>query len=111
MLKAVAKDPYVVGSDFQGEEINDIEDLKPAIKQIVQEIAYYDKGFTVRIHAGENDSLKDNVGKSIKCVEESLRPNQEMPRIRIGHGLYSKEPNTKEGKELIEKMKKTNTIV
>ena len=109
VLKAVAKDPY--GSDFQGEEINDIEDLKPAIKQIVQEIAYYDKGFTVRIHAGENDSLKDNVGKSIKCVEESLRPNQEMPRIRIGHGLYSKEPNTKEGKELIEKMKKTNTIV
>ena len=111
VLKAVAKDPYVVGSDFQGEEINDIEDLKPAIKQIVQEIAYYDKGFTVRIHAGENDSLKDNVGKSIKCVEESLRPNQEMPRIRIGHGLYSKEPNTKEGKELIEKMKETNTIV
>ena len=111
VLKAIAKDPYVVGSDFIGEEINDIEDLKPAIMQIVQDIAYYDEGFTVRIHAGENDSLKDNVEKSIKCVEESLRPGQKMPRIRIGHGLYSKDPNTKEGKELIEKMKKTNTIV
>mgnify|MGYP004627399953 FL=1 len=111
VLKAVSKDPYVVGSDFIGEEINDIEDLKPAIKQIVQDIAYYDKGFTVRIHAGENDSLKDNVEKSIKCVEESLRPGQEMPRIRIGHGLYSKDPNTKEGKALIEKMKQTNTII
>jgi len=111
VLKAVSKDPYVVGSDFIGEEINDIEDLKPAIKQIVQDIAYYDKGFTVRIHAGENDSLKDNVEKSIKCVEESLRPEQEMPRIRIGHGLYSKDPNTEEGKALIEKMKQTNTII
>lgn len=111
VLKAVAKDPYVVGSDFIGEEINDIEDLKPAIKQIVQDIAYYDKGFTVRIHAGENDSLKDNVEKSIKCVEESLRPGQEMPRIRIGHGLYSKDPNTEEGKALIDKMKQTNTII
>ena len=111
VLKAVAKDPYVVGSDFIGEEINDIEDLKPAIKQIVQDIAYYDKGFTVRIHAGENDSLKDNVEKSIKCVEQSLRPEQEMPRIRIGHGLYSKHPNTEEGKALMDKMKQTNTII
>ena len=111
VLKAVAKDPYVVGSDFIGEEINDIEDLKPAIKQIVQDIAYYDKGFTVRIHAGENDSLKDNVEKSIKCVEQSLRPEQEMPRIRIGHGLYSKDPNTEEGKALMDKMKQTNTII
>lgn len=111
VLKAVSKDPYVVGSDFIGEEINDIEDLKPAIKQIVQDIAYYDKGFTVRIHAGENDSLKDNVEKSIKCVEQSLRPEQEMPRIRIGHGLYSKDPNTEEGKALMDKMKQTNTII
>ena len=111
VLKAVAKDPYVVGSDFIGEEINDIEDLKPAIKQIVQDIAYYDKGFTVRIHAGENDSLKDNVEKSIKCVEQSLRPEQGMPRIRIGHGLYSKDPNTEEGKALMDKMKQTNTII
>ena len=111
VLKAVAKDPYVVGSDFIGEEINVIEDLKPAIKQIVQDIAYYDKGFTVRIHAGENDSLKDNVEKSIKCVEQSLRPEQEMPRIRIGHGLYSKDPNTEEGKALMDKMKQTNTII
>ena len=32
VLKAVAKDPYVVGSDFIGEEINDIEDLKSSNK-------------------------------------------------------------------------------
>lgn len=111
VLKAVAQSPYVVGSDFIGEEINDIEDLKPAIKAIVQEIAAKDESFTIRIHAGENDSLKDNVGKSIKCVEESLKPGQKMPRIRIGHGLYSQNPDTEAGKKLMQKMKETNTIV
>ena len=29
VLRAVAKDPYVAGSDFVGEEINDIEELQP----------------------------------------------------------------------------------
>ena len=33
-LKVVCKDPYVVGSDFVGEEINDIEELKMVIKEI-----------------------------------------------------------------------------
>ena len=111
VLKAIAKDPYVVGSDIIGEEINDIEDLKPAIKEIVQEIASKDEGFTIRIHAGENDSLKDNVGKSIKCVEESLKPDQKMPRVRIGHGLYTYDPDTKEGQKLLKKIKETNTII
>ena len=31
-IKAVAKSPYVVGSDFIGEEINDITELKPVIQ-------------------------------------------------------------------------------
>ena len=111
ILKAVSKSPYVVGSDFIGEEINDISELKPAIKEIVQYVCNEDNGYTVRIHAGENDSLRDNVRKSIECVKQSLKPGQKMPRVRIGHGLYSKDPNTKEGKALIEKMKQTNTII
>ncbi len=111
VLKAIAKDPYVVGSDFIGEEVNDIEDLKPAIKEIVQEIAAQDKGFTIRIHAGENDSLKDNVRKSIQCVEDCLKQNQEIPRIRIGHGLYSENPDTEDGKKLIEEIKKTKAVI
>ena len=36
VLRAVGKSPYVVGSDFIGEEINDISDLQPAIKEIVK---------------------------------------------------------------------------
>ena len=57
VLKDVAKSPYVVGSDFIGEEINDITELKPAINELVQFTAEYDEGFTIRIHAGENDCL------------------------------------------------------
>ena len=48
VLKAVAKSPYVVGSDFIGEEINDISELKPVIEEIVQYVVNEDDGFTIR---------------------------------------------------------------
>ena len=38
------------------------------IQEIVKYVGEEDKDFTIRIHAGENDSLKDNVSNSIKCV-------------------------------------------
>lgn len=110
VLKAVAKSPYVVGSDFIGEETNDITELKPVIKELV-EYAKEDTDFTIRIHAGENDSLKDNVAKSIECVKEALSKNQEMPRVRIGHGLYTANLKTKEGKELIKNIKDSNAVL
>lgn len=73
-LKVVCKDPYVVGSDFVGEEINDIAELKAVIKEIVTKIASEDRNWTIRVHAGENDSLKNNMAKAIQLVEESLLP-------------------------------------
>ena len=111
VLKAVAKSPYVVGSDFIGEEINDIADLQPAIDEIVKYIKEEDPDFTVRIHAGENDSLRDNVRKSILCIKEALAPGQQMPRCRIGHGLYSENLSTESGIELMEMMKENNVII
>ena len=111
VLKAVAKSPYVVGSDFIGEEINDISDLKPVINELVQYAVTEDEGFTVRIHAGENDCLRDNVAKSIECIKEALKPGQKMPRFRLGHGLYTADLNTKEGKALMKEMVKTNAIL
>ena len=111
VLKAVARSPYVVGSDFIGEEINDIADLQPAIKEIVKYVGEEDKDFTIRIHAGENDSLRDNVRKSILCVKEALAEGQEMPRCRIGHGLYSEDLNSEAGKELLELMRETGVVV
>ena len=111
VLKAVARSPYVVGSDFIGEEINDIADLQPAIKEIVKYVGEEDKDFTIRIHAGENDSLRDNVRKSILCVKEALLEGQEMPRCRIGHGLYSEDLNSEAGKELLELMRETGVVI
>ncbi len=103
VLKAVAIDPYVAGSDFVGEEINDILELKPVIKAIV-EIARDIPSYVVRIHAGENDSLPDNVYNSITCVEEALAENQSFPHMRIGHGLYTADLNTDKGRDLLKKI-------
>ena len=135
LLKAVAKSPYVVGSDFIGEEINDISDLKPVIKEIVKYVENEDNNFTMRIHAGENDSLRDNVRKSILCVKEAVEEIKEtnhisknqksskesitesqkrelkMPQIRIGHGLYTEDLNSKAGKELMELIKENGVII
>lgn len=111
VLKTVAKSPYVVGSDFMGEEINDISDLKPAIKELVEYVADVDNDFTIRIHAGENDSLKDNVAKSVECIKESLKPGQKMPRIRLGHGLYTADLKTEEGKKLMQELKNGNVVL
>ncbi len=111
VLKAIAKSPYVVGSDFIGEEINDILDLKPAIKELVEYVDEVDKDFTIRIHAGENDSLRDNVSKSIQCIKDSLKPNQKMPKIRLGHGLYTADLNSEEGKKLLEELKDSKIIL
>ena len=111
VLKAVAKSPYVVGSDFIGEEINDISDLKPVINELVQYAVTEDEGFTVRIHAGENDCLRDNVAKSIECIKEALKPGQKMPRFRLGHGLYTADLNSEEGQRLMKEMVKTNAIL
>ena len=110
-LKVVCKDPYVVGSDFVGEEINDIEELKDVIKEIVTKIASEDKNWTIRVHAGENDSLKTNMAKAIQLVNDSLLPNQKFPYMRIGHGLYCANLKSKEGKQLLDKIKKNQVVL
>lgn len=110
-LKVVCKDPYVVGSDFVGEEINDIAELKAVIKEIVTKIASGDRNWTIRIHAGENDSLKTNMSKSIQLVEQSLLPGQEFPYMRIGHGLYCASLKSKLGKELLAKIKEHDIVL
>lgn len=111
VLKAVGKDPYVVGSDFIGEEINDIADLKPIIKEITYFATQEEPGFTIRIHAGENDSLRDNVAKSIQCVKEAVPEGKTMPPVRIGHGLYTPPLDSEKGKELIKQIKEAGVVL
>ena len=110
-LKVVCKDPYVVGSDFVGEEINDIAELKAVIREIVTRIASEDENWTIRVHAGENDSLKNNMAKAIQLVEESLLPGQKFPYMRIGHGLYCASLKSRQGKELLEKIREHDIIL
>ena len=100
VLRAIADDPYVAGSDILGEEINDIREIRPVIAEIVS-IAKDVPAFVVRIHAGENDSLRDNVANSIQCVADALEEGQAMPHVRIGHGLYTCNLNTPAGRALL----------
>ena len=81
VLKTIAEDPYIAGSDILGEEVNDIRELKPVIKELVQ-ITKDIPSFVIRIHAGENDCLRDNVANR--------------------HGLYTANLSTKKGRKLIE---------
>lgn len=111
VLKVAAKSPYVVGSDIMGEEINDIYNFKHLIKELVDFAIEEDNGFTIRIHAGENDSLKENVANSIKCIKEALPAGKKMPRCRLGHGLYGIDVDTKQGQELVEDMKNNGVIL
>ena len=110
VIKALAKDPYIAGCDFVGEEINDIEELQPVIKELV-DYASTNKDFTIRIHAGENDSLKDNVSNSIKCVKNALKQGQKFPKLRIGHGLYTENLKSAKGRKLINDLKKCGVIL
>ena len=110
-LKTVCKDPYVVGSDFVGEEINDISELRTVIREIVTGIAAHDPDWTIRIHAGENDSLKSNMARSIDLVEEALLPGQKFPHMRIGHGLYCAKLGSKQGQALLEKIRERGVVL
>ena len=110
VLEAVACDPYVAGSDILGEEINDVRELRPVIAGIVR-IARDDPSFVLRIHAGENDSLRDNVANSLAAVEDALAPGQRMPRVRIGHGLYTSNLKTPKGRQLLRDLVRRRAVL
>ena len=111
VLKVAAKSPYIVGSDIIGEEINDITNFKQLLQELVEYAVEEDNGFTIRIHAGENDSLKSNVEKAVKCVIDSVPKGKKMPKCRLGHGLYGIDLDTKEGKSLVNTMKEKGIVL
>ena len=109
-LFAIACDPYVAGSDIIGEKINDIRDLQPLIRELVS-IAKDHPGFAIRIHAGENDSLKNNVAESLRRVKEALAPGQTMPAMRIGQGLNTANLHSRTGRKLIEDLRESDVVL
>lgn len=110
VLRAVALDPYVAGCDFVGEEINDIITLKPVFREIVK-IAAEDPTFVIRVHAGENDSQKDNISHSIACVKDCLAPGQKMPHMRLGHGLYTYSFKSQKGQKVLKDLKENGIVL
>lgn len=110
VIRAVAADPYVAGSDIIGEEINDIRELRAVLSELVK-IAAGHEGFVIRIHAGENDSLRDNVANSLACVRDSLAEGQPMPNLRIGHGLYTANLTSPKGRQLIEDLRQSGAVL
>ena len=111
VLKASAKCPYIVGFDILGEELNDIMEMEPAIKEMVRHIIEKDPKFTVRIHAGENDSYRSNIARAIECVKKYVNKGEKFPKIRLGHGLYGYSLNSKEGKSLLNELSKIGGII
>ncbi len=109
-LSAVAPDPYVAGCDFVGEEINDIITLKPVFREIVK-IAARDPTWVIRVHAGENDSQKENIAHSIACVRDNLAPGQKMPIMRLGHGLYMHSLKSGKGREVLDQLKRYGIVL
>ena len=103
-LGVIARDPYVAGADIIGEEINDILELRGVIGELVR-LADEHPGFVIRIHAGENDSLRDNVANAIRCVKGALRQGQDFPALRIGHGLYTCDLRSAKGQRLLEELR------
>ncbi len=109
-IRAVARDPYVAGADIVGEEINDIRDLAPLLAEL-DRVAADHPSFTIRIHAGENDGLRDNVANAIKCVQDGLAPGQPMPLVRIGHGLYTRNLSSNKGRQLLEDLRESGAVL
>ena len=110
VIRAIAPDPYIAGSDIVGEEINDIRELKPVLRELA-DIAGENEGFVIRIHAGENDGLRDNVANSLACVRASLRDGQKMPELRIGHGLYTANLISRKGQKLIRELRENGVTL
>lgn len=111
VIKAMSKSPYVVGMDLVGEEINNVTDFTDIIEDIVKYAVEEDDGFTIRLHAGETDSFKDNIEKALDCIKICVPNGKKAPLFRMGHGLYVPNLNSKEGKRIISKMKDLNAVL
>ena len=110
VLQAIAGDPYVAGCDIVGEEINDIRDLSPLLHALVT-LTREHPTFSLRIHAGENDSLRENVANTVRCVRDGLAPGQPMPHLRIGHGLYTTSLSSRRGQAVLKDLKESRAVL
>lgn len=111
IIKTASRSPYVVGMDLIGEEINNVTDFSDLIGEIIKYAIYEDDGYTIRLHAGETDAFKDNVEKALDCIKICLPNGEKAPQIRLGHGLYVPDLNSRDGKRIIRKIKDLDVVL
>ena len=111
IIKTASRSPYVVGMDLIGEEINNVTDFSDLIGEIIKYAIYEDDGYTIRLHAGETDAFKDNVEKALDCIKICLPNGEKAPQIRLGHGLYVPDLNSRDGKRIISKIKDLDVVL
>ena len=87
--------PYIVGVDFLGNEIESVDKLKGVIELITEAVLTKNNHYCIRVHSGEKDNFINNtldVLNIIKNKKESMEiqnnTKYNYPYIRIGHALY-----------------------
>lgn len=98
-IKQLAKNPYLVGVDFIGQETNSTKSFGRQLEKLARFVKEKHPDFVLRVHAGENAKHKDNVKDALRIAKKH------GVRMRIGHGLYGVDDQT------IKLFKETNTIV
>ena len=100
-ITSIARSPYIVGVDFMGHETNSTETFKDELQMLADYAMGEDPDFTIRVHAGENPMFKNNVKDTLRIIYEQHKAREaadgheyEMPRVRIGHGLYGVDEET-----------------
>lgn len=97
---------YIAGIDFAGHESNETQDFDDAIRAALRECVNNDAGWTIRVHAGETNTFKDNIKDVVDIAGEFYNPDKPNAfSLRIGHGLNGFDD------ALLEKMKKIGAIV
>ncbi len=76
-------EPYIVGVDFMGEELNSTRVFANEIKQLAEFRRTQRPDFQIRVHAGENQNELENVKEAIR-----------LGATRIGHGLFGVDEET-----------------
>lgn len=118
-FEKIIENPYVMGMDILGHEVNSVKDFFDYIKKCTQ-IALKHEGTVLRIHAGECPRHQDNVLLTLYAIEEGMKEyatknnvainTLKYPEIRIGHGIHIGNHNTTRQKT-IDLIKKTGAII
>lgn len=88
-LKTLSASPYITGLDFVGYEVNKTSEFSAELDNFCAWANKDRPGFTIRVHAGENDKNQDNV-KDVLALAEHY-PNL---HFHIGHGIYGLDKET-----------------